>query len=279
MQQVSDLLSRLNKTLRKEKEKKSTSFADLKALRKKDIVELKEGKNNFIFITPNDEKAPIKDWAYHANLQEVAWYTIPCSSNYGEECMVCKIIEELKAENFKGNMHIWSPIQVQYEYYAPVIDVENEATIAQGVKWLRLPKGPMTTVYDWLDNLEKDEQPFYSNEEPQKIILTYEKKALPKDKYKLDKKNAKPFSQARIDEWSESLKEISNYFIPKGVEETKKLIDSYLIRVEEMVKTPDDKKSEEGEPEKITSPVEVEKEIEVKVETKATSRLSALKNK
>ena len=279
MSNVTDLLSRLNKTLKKEKTAKegNSNYADLKKLREEDFIKLKEGANKFVFLTPAESADPFTEWAYHGGLQEVSWYTVPCSTNFGEECTVCKVVAQLQKENYAGNKHLWGPIKQQFEYYAPVINVESEATIAAGPKYLRLSKAPMGVIFDWLKNLEPDELPFYSEEEPQRIIINYSKDAIPADKYKLDKKNAKPFSADQIAEWKELIKPIGTYFTARNNDNLTKLIDDYLLRMEELVSKDDS--SEEEEEKEVAKKEEKTKSSEEAVvsEKKAASRLSALK--
>ena len=280
MSNVTDLLSRLNKTLKREKTAKgNSSFADLKKLRDDDFIKLKEGINKFVFLTPAGSADPFTEWAYHGGLQEVSWYTVPCSTNFGEECTICKVVEQLQKENYTGNKHLWNPIKQQFEYYAPVINVESEATMAAGPKYLRLSKAPMTTIFDWLKNLEANELPFYSDEEPQRIIINYTKDAIPADKYKLDKKNARPFSEDQIAEWKSLIKPISTYFTIRNTDNLTKLVDEYLLRMEELVSSSEQEEQVEEKKVVVTESDSKSKTSEEAAvsEKKASSRLSSLK--
>jgi len=287
MSNVSELLSRLNKTLKKEKDSKknNSSFDELKKLKEKDFYKMQEGVNKFVFITPANTEDPFKEWAYHAGLQEVSWYTNPCMVNFNKECTICNAIKSLQ-KDYEKNRGIWYPIRQQFEYYAPVINVESSETIAEGVKWLRLTKNPMSTMFDWLKNLEKDELPFYSDEEPQKVLITYNPSAIPAEKYKLDKKNSKPFSEDQLDEWRSSIRPITDYFTATSEDRLSKMLDEYLIRIEEAIINSQDDDGEEvkkSEETKVVSkkPVETKEddEEEEKVTKKASSRLASLKSK
>jgi hypothetical protein len=232
MKNVESLLSRLDSALGKNKAKNRVDFKELAELKKKSILKLEPGKNNIVFITPEGAEDPFTFWGFHNSLQEVAYYSVPCDQfNKNEDCMVCKVIEDLKAENHEGNKHIWYPIRQQTEYYAPVINVESDKTIADGIKWLRLSKSIMSQLTEWLRNLEKDELPFFSDDEPQKIIVTYNKGAAPMEQYKLDKKNYKGFAEQQLADWRGSLKPIGDFILSKSQTEITKIVDAYFERI------------------------------------------------
>ena len=186
---IGSLLERLDKVVGKKKEQNKTDWKELAELKKKSFTKLKPGKNQ-IAIVPLDSQDPFVIWGYHNSLQETSFWSVPCEAyNKDKECIVCNVIEELKKEDEKGNKHIWYPIRQQFEFYVPIINLESEETQKEGVKWLRFGKLIMGQFKEWLSNTDEDEEPFYSDEEPQKIIITYDKSAAPADMYKLDRKS------------------------------------------------------------------------------------------
>jgi hypothetical protein len=234
MSKIESLLGKLDSALGK---KKATTGGriDYKALaaeKAKRFLKLKEGKNNIVFVCPEGSEDPFQFWGYHNNLQEVSYYSVPCDLfNKNEECLICKVVEDLKKENYEGNKHIWFPIRQQIEYYAPVVNVESQATIDEGMKWLRVSKSVMTQMTEWLRNLEKDEKEFYSDDEPQKVIITYDKSVSPTEQYKLDKKNFKGFSEQQLADWRGNMKPVSDFILSKGQNEVKKIVDAYFEKI------------------------------------------------
>jgi hypothetical protein len=264
MKDMGSLLNKLDTALGKKKSGGKIDFKALDELKKKSFLKLKEGKNNLVFITPEGAEDPFTFRGYHAGLQEVAYYSVPCDHfNKNEDCTVCKVVDDLKAENYDGNKHLWYPIRQQTEYYAPVIVVDSEATIAEGVKWLKLSKTVMTQLTEWLRNLEKDELPFFSDEESTKVIITYDKKAAPMEQYKLDKKSYKGFDAQQLIQWRESLKPVSDFIFSKSQTEITKIVDGYFARVSKEVENQD--ADDSGN------------EVEAQQVEKASSKLSFLK--
>jgi hypothetical protein len=250
MKDVQSLLQKLDTALGKKKPAGKIDFKALDELKKKIFLKFKEVKNNIVFITPEGAEDPFTFWGFHNSLQETAYWSTPCDEfNKNSSCVVCKVIEDLKSENHEGNKHLWYPIRQQIEYYAPVIVVDSEATINEGVKWLRLSKTVMSQLTEWLRNLEKDEQPFYSDEEPQKVIINYDKKAAPMEQYKLDKKNFKGFADEQLAEWRTNLKPIAEFIMSKKQEEVTKIVDGYFERVAKEVadQTEDEQSNSEAE--------------------------------
>lgn len=233
MKDVQGLLSRLDSALGKKKSGGGKiDYKELAALKAKSFLKLKPGKNNIVFVTPEGAEDPFQFWGYHKNLQEVAYYSVPCDKfNKNEECVVCKVVDDLKAENHEGNKHLWLPIREMIEYYAPVVVVDSEATISEGIKWLRLSKTVMSQLTEWLRNLEKDEEAFYSDNEPQKVIVTYDPKAAPADQYKLDKKSFKGFDEQQLINWRSELKPVGDFILSKSLAEVTKIVDGYFERV------------------------------------------------
>lgn len=270
---VSGLLNRLNKSLNKKGNTNTSAKGgvDYKAqaeARKKAFTKCKEGKNQFVFLVPNHQEDPFFEWGFHQNLLAEPWYTVPCDAhNKGESCVVCNMVDAMKESDWKGNRHIWQPIEGKTEFYAPVINVESEATIAEGPKWLKLTTTMMSQIFEWLNNLEDGEVPFYDEEQPERIIINYSKDADPKSKYKLDKKSREAFSPKQLEAWKEVIQPVQTYFFSKSQDQMKKIAEEYLERIENLAAT-------------TTADVEPKEEVieqTVKSETKAASKLSSLK--
>lgn len=271
---VSGLLSKLNKSLNKNggKQANNSNTNDFKAqaeARKKAFIKCKEGKNQFIFIIPRHQEDPFFEWGYHQGLLSESWYTVPCDGhNKNESCIVCNMVEELKNSDWKGNRHIWNPIEQKTEFYAPVINMESEATIAEGPKWLKLPKTVMDQIFEWIKNLEEGEVPFYDEDQPERIIINFSADAAPKDKYKLDKKNGKPFDADQLEKFKDMIQPVQSFFFSKTQEQMKKIVEDYLDRVEGMV--------EGAKPENKIDSIESTEEV-IEVKASATSKLQNLK--
>ena len=255
MKNIESLLGKLDTALGKKKA--ATGRIDFKALaaeKAKSFLKLKPGKNNLVFVSPEGAEDPFQFWGYHNNLQEVPYYSVPCDAfNKNEDCTICKVIEDLKTENYEGNKHIWYPIRQQTEYYAPVVNVESDATIAEGMKWLRLSKTVMSQLTEWLRNLEKDEQAFFSDDEPQKVILNYDPKAAPMEQYKLDKKNFKGFAEQQLADWRGGLKPVGNFILSKSQAEITKIVDAYFERIANEVANSLEKKDDSQVQEEVAA--------------------------
>lgn len=238
---VASVLARLDKSLNKNKNKNKSSYKEANEARKKAVMKFHEGRNQIAFISPKGKKDPFFEWGYHTGLQEVSYYSVPCDKfNKGEKCIICDLVETLK-QDWEKNKHLWMPIQQKIEVYASVICMDSEETIAEGPKWVKLSKTIMDIIYNWLENLESDELPLYDEQEPQKLVVTYDAEALPKDKYKVDKKNMKPFSDSQLSEWKETLIPITNFMFSKSQDEISKIVDEYLQRIEDMVNEAEEK--------------------------------------
>lgn len=238
MSNISSLLEKLDNSLGKNKRKNKIDYKELAELKKKNFMKLKDGKNNVVFVSPISGTDPFTFWHYHNGLQEVAYYSVPCDAgNKNESCIICDTVESLQKEDYEGNKHIWYPIIAKTEFYAPVINVESESTIAEGLKWLRVSKTVMTQLTEWLRNLEGDDKEFFDDEEPQKVIITYNKSLAPADQYKLDKKNYKGFSDQQLADWRGELKPVADYILSKSQNETKKIVDEYFERIANEVAT------------------------------------------
>jgi hypothetical protein len=267
---IGSLLESLDKVLGKKREANKTDWKELAELKKKSFTKLKPGKNN-IAIVPLDTKDPFVIWGYHNSLQETSFWSVPCDAyNKDKDCIVCNVIEELKKEDEQGNKHLWYPIRQQFEFYAPVVNLESEETIKEGIKWLRFGKLIMSQFKEWLSNTDEDEEPFYSDDEPQKIIIAYDKSAAPGDMYKLDKKRFKPFGEQQLADWRGSLKPVQDFVYSKSQDEMKKIVDKYFERIAGEVATPD---------EPVVEDEEDDDDATTEVVDKIPSKLDRLKKK
>lgn len=223
-------------------------FKELKALKEEHFLKLTDGKHNIVFVLPEGANDPFSFWGIHQGLQETSYWSVPCDhENKDQECPVCKVIADLKSDDYEGNNHLWYPIRLQTEYYAPVVVVDSDETIEAGVKWLKIAKSVMTQLTEWLRNLEKDEEPFYSDDEPQKVIITYNSKAAVADKYKLDKKNGKAFTESQLKKFRANILPLESFLPSKSSTELNRILEGYFGRVATEVavdKTDADEKSE-----------------------------------
>lgn len=267
---IENTLAKLDGALGKNKPKGRVDFKEIAEQRKQKIHKLKEGKNNIAVICPEGIDDPFLLWGYHNGLQEVTWYSVPCNHfNSGEECPVCDTVKNLQDEDWKGNRTVWQPIQKRIEYYVPCINLESESTINEGLKWVKLPASGMKSITEWLRNLENGEEPFFSDEQPQKLIITYTKNVDPSAQYNFDKKNMKPFPTEQLSKWKSELIDLKTLFVPKSDEEIKKMLDAYFNRVAETIadSVQENSDSEETPPEEIA------------VNPEVTSKLNSLKKK
>lgn len=289
---VSTVLARLDKTLHKNKNKNQKSYKEQNEERKKSFIKFHEGKNSIALLIPDGKKDPFFEWGYHTGLQEVSYYSVPCDKfNKGEKCIICDLVDNLK-QDWEKNKHLWMPIQQKVEVYAPVVCLDSDKTIAEGPKWVKLSKTIMEVIFNWLNNLESDEFPPYYEEEPQKIIVTYDPEAQPKDKYKVDKKNMKAFSSSQLTEWKEMITPITDLMFSKTQEEVTKIVDEYLQRISDMLSEAEEEEKSKDEKEsksyKVTSnskdsekrikhTEEDEDDVNAIFNTKRRSKLESLK--
>ena len=241
---LNGLLSKLDKVLGK---RPTAQKSDLNELRKKNVFK-PESKNNLVVFKPKPtDEDPFFFWDFHNGLQETAYWSVPCTLESRGECPICTAIEMLQKEDWKGNRHIWNPIRKQTDSYVPVINVESEATIKEGPKWFRVPKAVMSQLTEWIRNLEKGEEPFFSDAEPQKLIISYNKDAAPIDQYKVDKKNFKGFTDEQLETFRGMLISPREFLIEKKKEEMVKIVDAYLERMDKEVSVDldEDQKDEE----------------------------------
>lgn len=237
-EQITGVLSKLKKSIKKPTNNSGNSgnnggYVDYKALneeKKNAFTKCVPGKNNFVFLIPDGADDPFFEWTTHPGLLEKNYWTVDCDKhNKGENCLICNVVDDLRQQNKEKNLSVYKPITAKTDVYAVVVNLDN---IAAGPKWLRVSKMVVDQFTVWLENLDADEQPFFSEEEPQKVIITYspEVKDL-KDKYKADKKNQKPFSEEQLAEWKSQIKPLSywmNIGFTKSQDEIKKLVDAYL---------------------------------------------------
>lgn len=191
----------------------------------------KPGKNSLLILPTPFTGDPFNEWGTHRNLLDEPWKDVACPKyNKGGECVICSVVEDLKAKDWKGNFNIWRPLELRVRYFSPVIDLEN---VGEGVQWWGYGKSVLKQFETWLLNLEEGELPFYSLDQPEKIILNYDKNADPVSMYKLDKKLLpKPFSVSQNETWMEQIKpltEVLTYEMPP--DELMKALEQYLERV------------------------------------------------
>lgn len=210
----------------------------------------KPGKNEIIVLPLKGQEDPFLEWGEHQGLLEPNYLSIPCSEfNEGEPCQVCEIVKELKAENWKGNKEIWSPIELKKRYYSPVIDL-NE--IEAGIQWYSYGQTVLSQFQTWLLNLEEDETPFYDIENIERVIVNYDPEKDAALRYKLDKKSIKKLPEELEDlegivEGMDSLPELLNQY-KRSDDSIAQIIDDYLRKITETLDDDDDK--EEGKSDK-----------------------------
>jgi hypothetical protein len=261
---VSSLLAKLDSSLNRKKGAGKKDWAALNEARKKAFYKPQQGKNQILVLTPAGASDPFTIWGYHNNLQEVSYYSVPCDNfNKNEDCVICNVVESLKKENWEGNKHLWMPIEQKTEYYAPIINLESAATIAEGAKWMRISKTIMNQMVESLKNLEEGEFPFFDAENPQRIIINYDKNQSPSAQYTLQFKELKGAVTAQqIADYAGNITPVGEYIISKSQDEVKKLVDEYFTRIAEVVE-----ESIEGNKEAI----------EEKAAAQVESKLSRLK--
>jgi len=232
----------------------------------------KKGKNNLLFLSTEQTGDPFLEWALHKNLMDPAWKGLPCNKyNKNEECLVCKVIEDLKKENWKGNFPLWKPIEQKIEFYSPIVDLDD---LTAGLQWFRYGKSVLSQMQNWLINLEEDETPFYDLENPEKVIVTYDPDADPALMYKLDKKSLKTLPE-NIEELMKEIKPLSEILTyEKTVEETATLLQDYMSHAEEILEAAEKKQAEREE----ESEDKEESKEEPKEESKG-KKLNSLKGK
>lgn len=191
----------------------------------------KAGRSNVLLLPQSLTGDPFMEWGTHKNLLEPAYKDVTClKHNFGEHCLVCEVVDDLKKQNFKGNMHIWKPLELKIRYFSPVIDLDD---LDKGVQYWSYGKTVLSQFENWLLNLEEAETEFYNPESPEKIIVNYNPNASAADMYKLDKKTTKAFSKSQVQQWQEVIKPLTEVFTFKPQdEETTLLIDKFMERIQ-----------------------------------------------
>lgn len=238
--EVASLLAKLEASLGKKKNVK-VDYAEAK----KAFWKPQSGKNQIAILTPAGQSDPFVMWGYHKGLQEVDYYSVPCDKmNKDEHCVICEVVENLKAENWEGNKHLWMPIEQKIDTYAPIIDLSSAATIAMGPKWMRISKTIMTQLILSIQNLEEGEVPFFDAEAPQRIILDYDKTETPANQYKVTLKGLKEKDTIKMmAEFAQSINPVGNYIFSKTQDSNKKLIEEYFARISSNLEESMDKKN------------------------------------
>lgn len=192
----------------------------------------KPGKNNLLILSTPQTGDPFLEWGGHKNLLDIAYQDIACNKhNKGEDCLICQVIDDLQKQNWKGNFPIWKPIELKIRYFSPVVDLDD---LEAGVQWWGYGKSVLTQFETWLLNLEEGEEAFYSETEPVKVIVTYNKEAEPANMYKLDKKSIKPFPTEQIATWKSGIKPLIEIMgVGKSQEEVSTALESYMTKIQE----------------------------------------------
>lgn len=210
----------------------------------------KKGRNNILLLPQPLTGDPFMDWGTHKNLLEPAFKDVVClKHNFNESCLICDTVEDLKKANWKGNMHIWKPLELKVRYFSPIIDLDD---VTKGLQYWSYGKSVLGQFETWLANLEEGETEFYNLENPEKIVVNYNPDAAAADMYKLDKKQMKPFSSSEIDRWSEGIKPLTEVFSFKPQDEyITELLEKYMERIQDTLNDAS-AHAEEGEVPAIT---------------------------
>jgi hypothetical protein len=254
---LSDTLKRLSQMTSRNQPKKGND-----GQKQNKFFKAKPGKNNLLILPTPFTGDPFLEWAGHQNLLEVNFHTIPCNKiNKDLDCIVCDTVDQLRADNWKGNFPIWKPLEAKISFYSPIINLDS---LEDGVQWWRYGSTVLNTFTTWLQDLEGDELPFYDINRLEKIIVTYDKDADAAKMYSVNKKEAKKdkdYDPSKIKGWVESIQPLAEV-LPSGPsnEEIASLLEVYI-----------DKKVAELEGAVPQAPAE-----EISVSTK--NKLDSLKN-
>lgn len=226
-QNLSSTLARLNK-MKNERSVTKTANGDKPVV---NFFKAKEGRSNILLLPQLLTGDPFMEWGTHKNLLEPAFKDVTCvKHNFGEHCLVCEVVEDLKKQNWKGNMHIWKPLELKVRYFSPVIDLDD---VDKGIQYWSYGKSVLSQFENWLLNLEEGETEFYNPESPEKIIVNYNSKAAAADMYKLDKKTVKPFSKSQVEQWQAVVKPLTEVFSFKPQDEyITGLLDKFMERIQ-----------------------------------------------
>ena len=206
----------------------------------------KNGKNNIIVFPTTETGDPFLTWGEHKGLQDVDWKTVPCEKqNKGEECIVCQVIDDLKAQDWKGNFKIWKPIEMKLRYFSPVVDLDEPE---KGLQWWGYGKSVLGQFENWLINLDEGELPFYDLETPEKVIVNYDKNADPALKYKLEHKPFKGMTD-ELRALASEIKPLTEVMkFSKTKEELAEMLESYMSKIADELsgeETPEEPEQEE----------------------------------
>lgn len=238
-QEVASLLAKLDAAMGKKKSAQKIDWAEAK----KAFWKPKDGKNQIAVITPEGLSDPFVSWGYHKGLQEVEYYSVPCDKmNKDEHCVICEVVDQLKAENWEGNKHLWMPIEQKIDTYAPIIDLSSAATIAEGAKWMRVSKTIMLQMIESLKILEEGEVPFFDLENPQRLIISYDKTQAPASQYNVSFKDMKDKDIiAKMVEASHNIRPVGDFIFSKSQDSNKKLVEEYFARISNVLEESMDK--------------------------------------
>ncbi len=223
-------------------------------------------KNNLLVLNFPNSNDPFAFYHQHANLLTEG-KTIPCKEgNLEEKCIICEVVKELKADDWRGNLPIWKPIEAKIRYYSPVVDLDD---LESGVQYWGYGASVMNQFEGWLSNLEDDEKEFYNPEDPKKVIVDYDKSKDAANMYRLDKKDLKNITKEQIENWQKEVQlftEVTKYFY-KTEEEEEILVQKYL----------DQAKSKLSEAPETETADEENEEEDNSTSNSASSRLNQLK--
>lgn len=211
----------------------------------------KNGKNNILVFPTKETGDPFLTWGEHKSLQDVEWKTVPCEKqNKGEECIVCQVVKDLQDQNWKGNFKIWKPIEMKLRYFSPVVDLDD---LEKGLQWWGYGKSVLGQFENWLLNLDEGETPFYDLDNPEKIIINYDKAADPSLKYKLEHKAFKGMTE-EIRSLADGIKPLVEVMtFSKTKEELAELLEAYMSKIAEDLE-PEEETDPISEPASVPSP-------------------------
>ena len=198
----------------------------------------KQGKNNLVAlprIIDGGYSDPIYEWGVHKNLLDQPFMTVDCDAfNHRTDCVICDCVKDLKQANFKDNMFLWKPMELQVQYFSPIIDLDN---ITEGVQWWRYGKSVLSQFSTWLTNLEEEETPYYDINNPEKIIVAFDKNAPAMEMYKLEHKALKlPFSKQQFEDYAASVKPLGEILRQRhSQEEQSTLVTKLMSRLKEEI--------------------------------------------
>ncbi len=191
----------------------------------------KQGKNNLVALPRIIESGysdPIYEWGVHKNLLDQPFMTVDCDLfNHRTDCIICECVKDLKQANFKDNMYLWKPMEQQVQYFSPIVDLDD---ISAGVQWWRYGRTVLSQFTTWLSNLEEGETPYYDIDNPEKIIVSFDKNATAMEMYKLEHKALKlPFSKQQFEDYASSVKPLPELLRQRHTQEDQSVLVSKLM--------------------------------------------------